>query len=75
MSSQSVGSDNCDECSDASHPSDLIAQGDGDMLCSECDEARRISHAEQAADDEFTAYHEGTAPDYVYEAMAARGRQ
>lgn len=65
---------NCDKCGVAAFASELTDTcNSGDLLCAGCEESAQIAQAERAGEDASADYHGGTAPDYVYEAMAQRG--
>lgn len=51
------GPDNCDHCAVACFTSELAQQGDGDMLCAACNEARADERAEQAEEEASAAYY------------------
>jgi hypothetical protein len=59
-------------CFDCGAIGKLEAQSCGDELCAGCVKNREQDAGERAEQELFTSYWEGTAPDYVYEAMAQR---
>lgn len=47
----------------------------GDLRCEKCEADHNSDMAERAEQQLFEDYHGGVAPDYVYEAMAAKGER
>jgi hypothetical protein len=66
----------CHDCKKHFEPSELTDEsGCGELRCAECVENDNNARGERAEQQLFEDYHSGEAPDYVYEAMAAKNER